>query len=295
MQEQQRERVIDLMRDGQMRLIATFEALDGAGQFVGKRWERPGGGGGSAQVLADGGVFEKAGINTSAVYGERTPTSLWQAHPRTQGQPYFATGVSMVLHPNNPYVPAFHANFRYFESGGDSWFGGGMDMTPSYAFAEDAQHFHRTLHGYCVKHGADYNLLKKTCDDYFYIKHRKEMRGIGGIFFDEIDLGSFERTYAFVCAGIEAIIDAYVPVARRRKDMVFGEREKHWQHIRRGRYAEFNLVYDRGTAFGLQTDGNIEAILMSLPPVARWQFDYVPQPGGPEAETLHFLQPRSWI
>lgn len=295
MREQARERVISMMREGQARLIATFEALDAVGRFVGSSWERPGGGGGSARVLADGAVFEKAGINSSAVHGERTPPSLWQAHPRTQGQPFFATGVSMVFHPVNPYVPAFHANFRYFESGGDSWFGGGMDMTPCYAFAEDAQYFHRTLHDYCAKHDVDYALLKKTCDEYFYIKHRKEMRGIGGIFFDEIDLGDFERTFAFVCDGIETIIESYVPVARCRKDTPFGEREKNWQLIRRGRYAEFNLVYDRGTSFGLQTEGNIEAILMSLPPLVRWPFDYTPQPGSPEAATLEFLQPRDWI
>ncbi len=294
-EQQQRDRVIDLMREAQTRLIAAFENLDGGGYFEGKSWERPGGGGGSARVLADGAVFEKAGINSSAVHGERTPPSLWQAHPRTQGQPFFATGISMVFHPQNPYVPTFHANFRYFESGGDSWFGGGMDMTPTYGFVADAQHFHRTLYAYCAKHGADYAALKKTCDAYFYIKHRKEMRGIGGIFFDEIDLGGFEPTLVFVRTGIEAIIESYVPVVHRRKDSVFGERERRWQQIRRGRYAEFNLVYDRGTAFGLQTDGNIEAILMSLPPLARWQFDYAPQPGSPEAETSDYLQPRSWI
>jgi len=291
----QREQVARLMREGQTHLIEAFEALDGVGHFAAKSWERPGGGGGTARVITDGAVFEKAGINVSAVYGERTPPSLWQMHPKTKDQPYFATGVSMVFHPCNPYVPVFHANFRYFESGGESWFGGGMDMTPSYGFVEDAQHFHRTLRDYCQRHGADYESLKQTCDQYFYLKHRKEMRGIGGIFFDELSLGDFERTFAFVQDGIETIVEAYEPIARCHKDDAYGEREKQWQLYRRGRYVEFNLVYDRGTVFGLQTDGNIEAILMSLPPLARWEFDYAPAPNTPEAALLEFLQPRSWI
>ena len=290
-----RDRVSRLMREGQTRLIAAFETLDGAATFAAKSWERPGGGGGTARVISNGAVFEKAGINVSAVHGERTPPTLWQTHPNTKDQPYFATGVSMVFHPYNPYVPAFHANFRYFESGGDCWFGGGMDMTPSYGFVEDAQYFHRALRDYCVRHGADYASLKQTCDQYFYLKHRKEMRGIGGIFFDELSLGDFERAFAFVQDGIETVIEAYIPIVQRHKDDPFGEREKQWQLYRRGRYVEFNLVYDRGTVFGLQTDGNIEAILMSLPPLARWEFDYVPTPHSPEAALLEFLQPRSWI
>jgi coproporphyrinogen III oxidase len=300
-----RDRVIELMRTSQTRLCQAFETMDSAALFTTKTWERPSssdstaGGGGTARVLSEGAVFEKAGINTSAVFGEQTPPTLWQAHPNTKGQPYFATGLSMVFHPRNPFVPAFHANFRYFESGdGDTsegWFGGGMDLTPSYGCVEDAQHFHRTLQAYCARHGADYAALKKTCDDYFYLKHRKEMRGVGGIFFDEIGLGSFERTFEFVRDGVETILQAYEPIVRRRKDMPFGERERQWQLYRRGRYVEFNLVYDRGTLFGLQTEGNIEAILMSLPPLARWAFDLTPQPGSPEADTLTYLQPRSWL
>jgi coproporphyrinogen III oxidase len=265
------------------------------GRFEQKTWERPGGGGGAARVLSDGAVFEKAGVNTSAVYGEQTPPSLWQAHPRTEGQPYFASGISMVLHPRNPYAPAFHANFRYFESGGERWFGGGMDMTPSYGFDEDARHFHRTLRDYCAQHGTDYARLKAGCDTYFTIKHRREMRGIGGIFFDEIALGSFERDLAFVRDGVETILAAYLPIVQRRRDMPYGERERQWQLVRRGRYVEFNLVYDRGTVFGLQTGGNIEAILMSLPPLACWAFDYAPAPDSAEAEALTFLQPRDWV
>jgi coproporphyrinogen III oxidase len=282
------------MRDAQAKLCTAFEVLDGAACFRSKTWERPGGGGGVARMLSDGAVFEKAGVNTSAVHGEHTPPALWQSHPRTKGQPFFAAGISMVLHPSNPYVPAFHANYRYFESRDESWFGGGMDLTPSYGFEEDAQHFHRTLRDTCARHGVDYATLKATCDDYFTIKHRGEMRGIGGIFFDEIELGSFECAFEFVCGGIEAIVDAYAPIVRRRKDTPFGERERQWQLYRRGRYVEFNLVYDRGTLFGLQTGGNIEAILMSLPPLARWEFDYAPEPGSAEAHALMFLQPREW-
>ena len=289
------DRVIDLMHSTQAKLCAAFEALDGTARFTSKTWQRPGGGGGTAHALSDGAVFEKAGINTSAVHGDQTPPTLWQMHPETKGQRYFACGLSMVMHPHNPYAPAFHANFRYFESGGTNWFGGGMDMTPSYAFQEDAAHFHQTLFAYCTRHSVDYARLKATCDDYFTIKHRHEMRGIGGIFFDEIALGSFEHTYDFVRDGTETILAAYAPIVRHRKDVPFGEREREWQLYRRGRYVEFNLVYDRGTVFGLQTGGNIEAILMSLPPLARWEFDYVPEPGSAEAHTLSFLQPRDWV
>jgi coproporphyrinogen III oxidase len=290
----ERDCAVEAFRAGQVRLCAAFESEDGIGRFEEKTWERPGGGGGTARALSDGAVFEKAGVNTSAVHGEQTPPSLWQAHPQSEGQPYFASGISMVLHPRNPYVPAFHANFRYFESAGERWFGGGIDMTPSYGFAEDARHFHATLRDYCARHGADYAALKVACDVYFTLKHRKEMRGIGGIFFDEISLGSFERTLGFVRDGIETILNAYLPIVQRRKDMPYGERERQWQLVRRGRYVEFNLVYDRGTVFGLQTGGNIEAILMSLPPLARWEFDYAPEPASAEAEALAFLQPREW-
>jgi len=287
--------VMAVMRAGQAQLCGAFEALDGSAHFGTKAWERPGGGGGTARALSDGAVFEKAGINTSAVYGARTPPALWQTHPGTKDQSYFAGGISLVLHPRNPYVPAFHANFRYFESGDEHWFGGGMDMTPSYGFEEDARHFHCTLRDYCLRHGADYAALKATCDRYFTIKHRSEMRGIGGIFFDEIALGSFEATLAFVQDGINTILEAYQPIVERRMHTPFGERQRQWQLYRRGRYVEFNLVYDRGTVFGLQTSGNIEAILMSLPPLARWEFDFVPASGSAEDVTLRFLQPRDWV
>ncbi|WP_322816927.1 oxygen-dependent coproporphyrinogen oxidase [Chloroflexus sp.] len=290
--------VHDLMRSGQQRLCAAFAEIDQRAQFVAESWERPGGGGGTARVMTEGAVFERAGVNISAVYGAEVPPSIWQHRPSTRGQPYFATGISMVLHPRNPYVPAFHANFRYFEAGDDWWFGGGMDLTPSYGFAEDARHFHVTLRDYCDRHPiADYREMKATCDNYFFLKHRNEMRGIGGIFFDDLHPAGddgFERAFAFVSDGINTILDAYLPIVRRRMNTPYGERERMWQLYRRGRYVEFNLIYDRGTLFGLQTGGNIEAILMSLPPLARWQFKYQPEPGSPEAAMAEFLKPRDW-
>jgi coproporphyrinogen III oxidase len=299
--------VHEVMREAQVALIAAFEQAerDGApfagrepGQFAVSSWERPGGGGGTARVLTEGAVFERAGVNVSAVTGEAVPPSIYQEKPATEGHPYFATGVSMVLHPRNPYVPAFHANLRYFEAGPERWFGGGMDMTPSYGFDEDARHFHRTLKAYVERHGVvEYPVVKAWCDRYFYLSHRKEMRGIGGIFFDNLQPAGedgFERALAFVRAGAQAIIDAYLPAVRRRFATPYGERERSWQLYRRGRYVEFNLVLDRGTRFGLQTDGNIEAILMSLPPLARWEFQYTPEPGSPEADTARFLVPQDW-
>lgn len=290
----QRDLVTAMLRNAQHALCDAFEQLDGAATFTTKTWERPGGGGGTARVLSEGAVLEKAGVNTSAVHGQQSPPTLAQTHPRTLGQPYFAAGISLVLHPRNPHVPAFHANFRYFESGGEWWFGGGMDMTPSYGYEDDARHFHRALRDLCARHGADYTALKAACDSYFTIKHRGEMRGVGGIFFDEVALGSFDATLAFVRDGARTILDAYAPIVHRRKDTPSSEHERQWQLTRRGRYVEFNLVYDRGTVFGLQTQGNIEAILMSLPPLARWEFDCIPQPGSREAELAAFLQPRDW-
>lgn len=299
--------VHELMRGAQATLIAAFEAVEreGApsaglppGAFVSSTWERPGGGGGTARVLTEGAVFERAGVNVSAVHGAEVPPSLWQERPAIKGLPYFATGVSLVLHPRNPFVPAFHANLRYFEAGDERWFGGGMDMTPNYGFDEDARHFHRTLKQYVERHGVvDYQSVKEWCDRYFYLPHRKEMRGIGGIFFDHLQpegADGFARALEFVRGGPDAIIEAYLPIVRRRMATPYGERERAWQLYRRGRYVEFNLVLDRGTRFGLQTDGNIEAILMSLPPLARWEFQYAPEPGSPEADMARFLVPQDW-
>ena len=302
-----RELVHDTMRDAQAALIAAFERVEheGApfaglapGSFSASSWDRPGGGGGTARVLTEGATFERAGVNVSAVHGAEVPSSVYQEKPATQGHPYFATGVSMVLHPRNPFAPTFHANLRYFEAGPERWFGGGMDMTPSYGFDEDAQHFHTTLKRYVEQHGVvEYPAVKDWCDRYFYLPHRKEMRGIGGIFFDNLQPegeDGFERALAFISAGAQTIIDAYLPVVQRRLATPYGERQRAWQLYRRGRYVEFNLAYDRGTRFGLQTDGNIEAILMSLPPLARWEFQYQPEPSSPEAEMARFLTPQNW-
>jgi coproporphyrinogen III oxidase len=298
-----------LMRDGQARLCAAFEELEAqgaaeaetqqAGRFLSSTWERPGGGGGTSRVLTEGAVFERAGVNVSAVSGEQVPPGIASEHPGTAGNPYFATGISLVLHPRNPYVPAFHANFRYFDVGGDWWFGGGMDMTPTYGFEEDATFFHRVLKDYCDRHSlVYYETLKQACDRYFYIKHRQEMRGVGGIFFDTLQPGGpegWEQAMAFVQDGIDTILAAYVPLVQRRMTTPYGRRERNWQIYRRGRYVEFNLVYDRGTAFGLQSGGDIEAVLMSMPPVARWDFCYQPEPDSPEAGLVAFLQPRDWV
>ena len=302
-----RETVVELMRAGQARLLEGFEGIEAkgatdaafpAGTFTSYTWERPGGGGGTARVLTEGAIFERAGVNVSAVFGEQVPPSIYQGRPQTKGHGYFATGISMVLHPRNPYVPAFHANYRYFEAGPDWWFGGGMDLTPAYGFDEDARHFHRTIKEYVERHPiADYPTMKATCDEYFYLKHRKEMRGIGGIFFDTLHPEGergFEAGIEFAREGIETILAAYLPIVERRMHQSYGERERQWQLYRRGRYAEFNLVYDRGTTFGLQTNGNIEAILMSLPPLARWEFNYQPEEGSPEADVARFLTPHDW-
>ncbi len=293
-----RESVHRLMLDGQDRLVRAFEEVDGTGLFSERQWQRPGGGGGKARVLEGGSVFERAGVNVSAVHGDRVPPSLAARHPAAAGQPFFATGISMVLHPRNPYLPACHANYRYFETGGMSWFGGGADLTPSYLFEEDVNHFHRSLRDQCQRHDVSYEQLKSHCDDYFYIRHRREHRGVGGIFFDELDppdACAFDHGYAFAADGIATILSAYLPIVERRKDLPFGESQRRWQALRRGRYVEFNLVYDRGTLFGLQTGGDIEAILMSLPPQVTWASDHRPAPDTPEAQMLAALTPRDWV
>lgn len=305
-----KDRVTHLMQASQAKLVAAFEALDGKATFKPHTWERPGGGGGTARVLEGGRVFERAGVNASAVYGDAVPPSLAKQHPGIEGKPFFATGLSLVLHPRNPYVPAFHANYRYFEvpsptspspSQGEGvwWFGGGADLTPPYPFEEDVIHFHQTLKALCDRHPqADYRQLKEACDRYFFIRHRQEMRGVGGIFFDELSpvgQGDWEKDFRFVQDGIATILPSYLPIVEKRKDAPYGERQREWQLYRRGRYVEFNLIYDRGTLFGLQTQGNSEAILMSLPPYARWEFGYRPATGSAEAAALAYYQPRDWV
>jgi coproporphyrinogen III oxidase len=289
----------------QERICRALEELDSRARFREDEWRRDGGGGGRSRVLEGGAVFEKAGVNFSAVEGELPEALAAQqlAHLRkrfggqfqTGSRAFYATGVSLVLHPLNPYVPTVHANFRFLDQGGVSWFGGGADLTPSYPFREDVVHFHRTFKEACDRHEvADYTHFKQWCDEYFYIRHRGEMRGVGGIFFDYLT-EDLERVFDFVRDAGESFLPAYLPIAERRKDMPYGERERAFQLIRRGRYAEFNLVYDRGTAFGLMTGGRTESILMSLPPLASWVYDYRPQPGTPEAEASAYFQPQEWL
>ncbi len=289
-----RTRAEELFRAVQNEICSTLEILDGAETFFQETWHRPGGGGGRTRILTDGAVFEKAGVNFSAVHGE-APESTADKHVS-----FFATGISLVLHPRSPKIPTVHANFRYFEqSDREAWFGGGADLTPYYLDEEDAFHFHRTLKIACDKHDLTYYpRFKKWCDEYFYIKHREETRGIGGIFFDHLSgttAREREQLFAFVQDAAHAFLPAYVPIVEKHRNEPFTEEEKRWQLLRRGRYVEFNLIYDRGTRFGLETNGRIESILMSLPAVARWEYDVHPAPGSPEADLEAVLrEPREW-
>jgi len=273
---------------------------DDGGEFKEDRWSRPEGGGGRSRVLANGAVFEKAGVGFSHVSGKSLPPSATATRPDLAGKPFHAMGVSLVIHPRNPYVPTSHANVRFFTAGeGDKavwWFGGGFDLTPYYGFEEDAVHWHRTAKAACDPHGPElYPKFKKWCDDYFFIKHRGEPRGIGGLFFDDFNAPGFIDAFKFLRSVGDAFVPAYLPVVARRKATPFGERERDFQLYRRGRYVEFNLVQDRGTIFGLQSGGRTESILMSLPPLVAWRYDWQPEPGTPEARLYdHFLKPRDW-
>jgi coproporphyrinogen III oxidase len=290
----------DLFTDAQRRLVDAFEELDGAGRFATAPWNRDGLGRGRVRILENGRVFERAGVNVSVVRGRALPPSVSRIRPDLTDRPFLATGISMVLHPVNPYAPSFHANFRYFEVSGSAdawWFGGGADLTPMYGFDEDAVHFHRTWKDCCDRHDPDwYAAWKRSCDEYFFIPHRREMRGIGGIFFEQLTGGEDDRRRyaAFLRDALTTVVAAYVPLVARRSAIPYGDRERAWQLLRRGRYVEFNLVYDRGTRFGLQTGGNIEAILMAMPPMAHWAFDVRPEPGSAESTVAGFLQPRDW-
>ena len=276
----------------QDRIAAAVEALDGRAKFREDAWERPGGGGGRSRVLADGAIFEKAGVSFSDVHGDMDPAFAKQL-PGT-GTHFTAAGISLVLHPWNPHIPTVHANFRYLTKGDAAWFGGGADLTPYYPVREDVVHFHRTWKRVCDAHPvADHATMKADCDAYFYLPHRQEARGVGGIFFD--NLPGTPDAFAFVRACGDGFLDAYLPICERRKGAVYTPSERAFQEYRRGRYVEFNLVYDRGTLFGLKTNGRTESILMSLPPVVRYVYDYKPEPGSPEALLTEFwLKPRDW-
>jgi len=294
--------VLHYLLDLQDRIGAALAAEDGAAAFREDAWERPGGGGGRTRVMDGGAVFEKGGINFSHVFGDNLPPSATAHRPELAGCRFQAMGVSLVMHPANPYVPTSHANVRYFlaeKEGSDPvwWFGGGFDLTPYYGFDEDAVHWHRTAQAACAPFGgAVYPRLKQWCDDYFFLRHRNEPRGVGGLFFDDENAGGFDRCFALMRSVGDHYVPAYLPIVARRKGLAFGERERAFQKIRRGRYVEFNLVYDRGTLFGLQSGGRTESILMSLPPEVSWRYDWHPEPGSPEARLYErYLKPRDWI
>ncbi|MBL1292868.1 MAG: oxygen-dependent coproporphyrinogen oxidase [Thiotrichales bacterium] len=291
----------------QDRICDELEQEDGSGQFLEDSWQRaPGvqhaeGGGGRSRVLNNGTVFEQGGVNFSHVMGENMPKSATAHRPELAGRRFEAMGVSLVMHPNNPNVPTSHANVRFFiaEKDGEDpiwWFGGGFDLTPYYGFKEDAIHWHQTARKACADFGDDvYPRYKKWCDEYFFLKHRNEPRGIGGLFFDDLNEGGFEQCFAFMRSIGDHFLDAYRPIIARRKEVAFNDEQRQFQLYRRGRYVEFNLVYDRGTLFGLQTGGRTESILMSLPPLVRWQYNYQPEPGTREAELYEiFLKPQDW-
>lgn len=288
-----RNRAVSYLLDLQDRIVAGLEELDGQ-RFQEDSWEREGGGGGRSRVIMEGNVFEKAGVNYSDVHGEMSEEFSRQVPG--EGRHFTACGVSLVLHPRNPMVPTVHANFRYLTKGDRAWFGGGADLTPFYPRREDVIHFHKVWKAVCLKHASvvDYARLKKWCDEYFFLTHRNEPRGVGGIFFDYLE-GDLETAFDFVRDAGDAFLNAYLPIARRRINDPYTEAQKEFQEYRRGRYVEFNLVYDRGTVFGLKTGGRIESILMSLPARARWWYDYKPQPDSPEAQlTEYWLKPRDW-
>ncbi len=285
----------------QDRICAAFEAEDGQ-TFREEHFEGPGGTRARPRVLEDGNVFEKAAVHFTHARGERLPPAASESRPEVAGAPFEAVSVSLITHPRNPYVPTSHANFRFFVARPEGrastwWFGGGFDLTPFYAFEEDVVHWHRTARDACAPFGGEaYPRFKKWCDEYFFLAHRGEPRGVGGLFFDDLAEGDFEHTFAFVRSVGDAYLEAYLPIVRRRREHPYGEREREFQLYRRGRYVEFNLVYDRGTKYGIQSGRRIESVLASMPPLARWRYDWRPDPGSPEAElTERFLVPKDWL
>ena len=317
-----RERSRELAMGIQDEISRGLELIDGKAHFLEETWERPGGGGGRTRVIRDGGVFEQGGINFSEVYGDELPPSITNQRPEAKGHKWYAAGTSMVLHPRNPYIPTTHLNYRYFEAGPVWWFAGGADLTPFYPYLEDARHFHHVHKDACDSIDTDfYKVFKLWCDEYFYLKHRKETRGVGGIFYDYQDgsgrlyrgpdskgpaaamsknLGlnshTWDELYALNKACGKAFLPAYGLIVNKRKSQSYGDRERQFQLYRRGRYAEFNLVFDRGTIFGLQTNGRTESILMSLPPLARWEYGYTAPTGSREALlTDVFTRPQNWL
>jgi coproporphyrinogen III oxidase len=279
----------------QERIVSALEAVDGQ-RFRTDAWQRAEGGGGLTRVLEEGGVFERGGVNVSRVQGRSLPPSATAARPQLAGKAYDAMGLSLVLHPRNPYCPTVHMNVRFFSAADTWWFGGGMDLTPYYGFAEDARHFHAACRDALAPFGADYYpRYKRWCDEYFHLRHRAEPRGVGGIFFDDLAEPDFDSCFALMRSVGEHFLPAYLPILERRRALAFTEHERDFQAYRRGRYVEFNLVWDRGTLFGLQSGGRAESILMSLPPVVKWRYGWQPEPGSPEAKLASVLMPpRDW-
>ncbi len=288
-------RAAEFFRGLQDTICAALEAADGGARFREDAWTRPGGGGGRSRVLEGGGVFEKAGVNFSEVFGEFSPEFAKQMPG--DGLGFTATGVSLVLHPRSPLVPTVHMNFRMLTHGSAAWFGGGADLTPYYPHEDDVVHFHRTWRAVCRRHApaADYAAMKAECDSYFYLKHRHEARGVGGIFFDHYGIGDLEPAFDFVRDAGAQFLPSYLPIVERRKGLAYAPEQRYFQEYRRGRYVEYNLIWDRGTLFGLKTEGRVESILMSLPPVVRYVYDYRPVPGSREAAlTEYWLKPQAW-
>lgn len=294
------DQVKDYLLALQNRLTSELEQLDGEEKFARDSWVRAAGGGGESRVLAGGRIFEQAGVGFSHVFGDQMPASATKHRPELAGKQFQAVGVSLVLHPQNPYVPTTHANFRFFSAGEKDpiwWFGGGYDLTPYYPFHEDVLHWHGIAKAACDPFGAGlYARYKKWCDKYFFLQHRNETRGVGGLFFDDLNEPNFEENFAFLRSVGDSFLEAYVPIVERRNDHAYGDRERDFQLYRRGRYVEFNLIYDRGTLFGLQSGGRTESILMSLPPEVRWRYGWQPEPGSCE-ETLYrdYLHARDWL
>lgn len=286
----------------QERIVGALEQADGT-SFQSDSWTRDEGGGGLSRYLEGGPLFERAGVLFSHVRGKTLPPSASAHRPELAGRRWEALGVSMVLHPRNPYVPTVHMNVRLFVAHADAagvdevfWFGGGMDLTPCYAFDDDARHFHHVCHDALAPHGTDkYPAYKQWCDQYFFLRHRNETRGVGGLFFDDVNAGGFDADFAMVRSVGDAFLDAYMPIVDKRRDTPYGERERNFQAYRRGRYVEFNLVFDRGTLFGLQSGGRTESILLSMPPAASWRYCWSPGPGSPEARLADYLKPREWL
>lgn len=295
-------RVKDYLLSLQNMICSELESLDGEGHFIEDAWTRAEGGGGLSKVLENGKIFEKAGVSFSHVLGQQLPPTASANRPELAGRSFTALGVSLVIHPKNPFVPTSHANVRMFiaEKAGEKpvwWFGGGLDLTPYYGYEEDCRHWHQTAKNACDLFGSElYPKFKSWCDNYFFLKHRNEARGIGGIFFDDFNEGGFEHSFELMQSIGDHYIQAYAPIVARRKDTPFGEREKAFQNYRRGRYVEFNLIYDRGTLFGLQSGGRTESILMSLPPEVTWRYNWQPEDNSPEARLYtDFLPPRDWL